>query len=364
MRVLLDPEIFFLQKFGGISRYCAEIIDNLSNIDDVDLICPIYYSENLHLRNNKFWNVVKQILPQRIKNFLIQKSKEKFSQILQSDAFDVVVSSYYSKALLSYSGNKPLVLTVYDMIHEVFPELEPESTLVQDKRDLMNKASKIIAISQNTKGDILRFYPQIPEGKIEVVYLSHSLSDSQEVQSTNSSFQDKEYLLFVGNRGYYKNFKWFLSSVGDWLKSNQFPLICLGGGDFSLEEKELISRLGLIGLVTQKTFKDDELFGYYKQAFAFVFPSEYEGFGIPILEAMYAGCPVVLPHHTSFPEVAGEAGIYFELSKADSLIDRLNELLSDMEFRKKKIIHGKAQARLFSWEKTAQDCLKVYQAVS
>ena len=113
MRVLLDPEIFFLQKFGGISRYCAEIIDNLSNIDDVDLICPIYYSENLHLRNNKFWNVVKQILPQRIKNFLIQKSKEKFSQILQSDAFDVVVSSYYSKALLSYSGNKPLVLTVY-----------------------------------------------------------------------------------------------------------------------------------------------------------------------------------------------------------------------------------------------------------
>lgn len=364
MKVLLDPEIFFLQRFGGISRYCAEIKENLSKTNGVEVICPIFYSENLHLKSPDFWWRLKRIFPQKIKNFLIRKSREKFSRLLHSDDFDVVVSSYYAKSLLAYSGKKPLVLTVYDMIHEVYPELEPGSTLIQDKRGLMIKASKIIAISQNTKKDILRFYPQIAEEKIEVVYLSHSLSKSQSNSQTPISiFPEGKYLLFVGNRGYYKNFKWFLLGVSDWLKTNQIPLICLGGGDFSSEENELISSLGLSNLVTQKTFQDEELFGYYEQAFAFVFPSEYEGFGIPVLEAMYAGCPVVLPNHTSFPEVAGDAGVYFDLSKADSLVARLNELLGNEEYRLEKIVQGKARAQSFSWEKTTENCLKVYQAV-
>ena len=107
-------------------------------------------------------------------------------------------------------------------------------------------------------------------------------------------------------------------------------------------------------------FRDAELVNYYRRALCFVFPSEYEGFGIPILESMAYGCPILLTNNSSFPEIAGYAGIYFELNNATDLRDKLSSLMSNDEMRHHYKQKGIKQASKFTWQKTATDTLKAY----
>ncbi|WP_026952121.1 glycosyltransferase family 4 protein [Algoriphagus mannitolivorans] len=365
MRILLDPEIFSLQKFGGVSRYSAEIIQFLSKKRDVELICPIYFTENLHLKQNKIAKFFKSALPKRVKEYLKRRGQNEFEDYLNQGSFEVVVSTYYTKSLVNYSGDKPFILTLHDMIHEKYPELEKDSSIIQDKKKLIEKATKIIAVSENTKRDIINLYPGVSQDKIEVIYLSHSLQKNKSgIKSFSLVDLDSDFLLFVGNRAYYKNFNWFIHSISDWLKANRMPLLCLGGGSLTKDELQVVSSLGLSELVKQYSFEDEELYTFYNKAFAFVFPSKYEGFGIPVLESMYAECPVVLPNHSSFPEVAGNAGVYFDLDDPKSLVARLDDLLMNKIFRSSIIENGKNQVKKFSWGKTMQECLSLYQSAA
>ena len=100
---------------------------------------------------------------------------------------------------------------------------------------------------------------------------------------------------------------------------------------------------------------------FYKKAICFVFPSLYEGFGIPVLEAMSCGCPVVLSSHSSFPEVAGEAGVYFEMNDADDLKKKVQSLIQNKLLRDEFSLRGLEQVKKFSWEKAAAECLDVYR---
>ncbi|MGY0039758.1 glycosyltransferase [Pedobacter sp. NJ-S-72] len=153
----------------------------------------------------------------------------------------------------------------------------------------------------------MRIYPNIPAEKIDIVYLAHTIKT--EVQTEVQT--PENYILFIGNRTVYKNFIFFLKAVVPILKNRKdLFILCAGGNDFNEEETQLISESGVGDQLIQRNFKDSELADYYKKALCFVFPSEYEGFGIPVLEAMACGCPVVLTNHSSFPEVAGDAGIY------------------------------------------------------
>jgi len=369
MKIIIDPQIFLLQKYGGISRYYAEILKFLSRRKEIYLEFPLFFSENLHLKNyglglNFFLRKSQFLFHFRFKEILKRKSKEKFIDCLKSSKFDLIIPTYYDKSFLKVRNQTPFVLTVYDMIHENYPYLEEGSTIISDKKELIESADSIIAISDYTKKDILRFYPHISENKISVVHLSHSII-KRELESglSNRLVGDSNYILFVGNRGFYKNFEWFLPEVSGWLLANKVKLLCLGGGRFNQSEIEMISNLGLSDYVVQYTFQDDELYAFYKGALAFVFPSEYEGFGIPVLEAMYSGCPVVLPRLTSFPEVAGDAGEYFDLADSNSLISSLDKIKSDFVYRDQLVKKGIIQASKFSWEKTVEQCLDVYRSV-
>jgi glycosyltransferase involved in cell wall biosynthesis len=137
-------------------------------------------------------------------------------------------------------------------------------------------------------------------------------------------------------------------------------LVCAGGGNFTNAENEYISRLGLKNKILFKSFVDDELGYFYKHAECFVFPSQYEGFGIPVLESMICGCPVVLGNHSSFPEVAGDAGVYFELNNSDDLVEKINTLIKNKSVREYFSKKGIEQAKKFSWEKAALECITVY----
>lgn len=369
IKILLDPQTYNEQRVGGISRYHTEVYLELDKLPDVSIECPIFYSDNLHLKEHGlFGNWRNQIahfklIPKFIRKKMIKKYKRKnirrTRKALSKQDFDVFVSTYYDPYFLDYIGDKPFVLTLHDMIHDLFPQyFTRDKHTVSRKKLLLEKATRVIAVSENTKKDILKFYPHIDASKIDVVYLSQSIDTTSKVKVD----LPKKYILFVGNRTIYKNFNFFIEAVAPLLKADpELFVVCAGGNGFDKSEKELIQKLGIASQLIQRNFEDNELASYYSQAKCFAFPSEYEGFGIPVLEAMACGCPVVLANHSSFPEVAGDAGVYFELHNADDLRGKIASLVSDETLRNEYVAKGLARAQKFSWHQTAMACLEVYR---
>jgi glycosyltransferase involved in cell wall biosynthesis len=370
MKILFDDQIFRLQKFGGISRYFTEVIFHINNETDNQAICPLLRTENFHYKERigektGLIHTLKLFFSFRFSNkrkarYYARENKRRMINALKQQDFDLFLPTYYDPYFLADLKEKPFVLTVYDMIHEIFPALfVKEDQTIAQKALLIEKADHIIAISHSTKNDILKFYPNTPASKISVVHLSQSLDQSEKFDLG----LPQHYILFIGNRGTYKNFDFFFKAIAKTLVENpDLHLVCAGGNEFNDDEKKLISSYDLTAQVIQQNFKDAELASYYSGARCFVFPSKYEGFGIPVLEAMKMGCPIVLANHSSFPEVAGEAGVYFQLEDAEDLNAKVSSLIFNKELRAAYAEKGIEQAKKFSWQKTAEDCLAVFKS--
>ncbi len=369
MKILLDPQIYNVQKYGGISRYYTAIFSILSKKKELRIMIPLNNSTNIYFNQSPLVNIKQKIYSSfifilKVLEIINQLKPERFraknvKNIIKGQDYDLFIPTYYDSYFVKWIGTKPFVLTVYDMIYELFPEyFINEKKVVANKRFLMQQATRIIAVSENTKKDIVKIYPDIDESKIDVVY--HGCSIKSNVKEVG--FLPKKYILFVGKRAIYKNFIFLVNSVAELLKndSNLF-LICAGGGDFNFIEKELLTKLGVEKQIVQMYFKENELAEFYKKAICFVFPSQYEGFGIPILEAMTCGCPVVLANHSSFPEVAGIAGFYYELNNSYDLRNKIYSLIENETLRNEYSLKGFEQVKKFSWEKAARECLAVYK---
>jgi glycosyltransferase involved in cell wall biosynthesis len=366
IKILFDSDIFDRQKFGGISWYFTEVIKNLKTKANTKTILPVVLTENLVLQDKKLTNklINRLFYTKYTPQILIKKAPPRLNTTLtryylKQQNFDVFVPTYFDIDFLKYIGNKPFVLTVYDMLHEILPHyyLDDKHTVPQ-KLTLMEQATRIIAISENTKKDIVKIYPHIDANKIDVVHLAQSLEIDEKVKID----LPKKYILFVGYRMTYKNFIFLFNAAKTLLKTDpDLYLVCAGGYAFKPEEIELFKNEGLSDKIIHKTFEVNELFYFYQNAQCFIFPSQYEGFGIPVLEAMACGCPVILPRYSSFPEVAGEAGIYFELNDEKGLEDNLKKVLENEDFRKAYITKGYAQSGKFTWKKTADECFEIFQ---
>lgn len=368
MKIVLDPEIFHLQKYGGISRYYTELFSILSKKNRV--IIPLYSTTNVYYNQSNLVTVKQKIYSIYIRILLKLRlchkentriRNEKFlKKILNKKNYDLFIPTYYNSYFIKNIDSKPFVLTVYDMIHELFPEYFVDDPLkvVENKKIMIEKATKIIAVSQNTKKDIIKFYPYVDVSKIEVVYHGCSLKYNE----IDNIDLPNNYILFVGSRGGYKNFIFFVNAIAELLNYNtELFVICAGGGLFNTSEIQIIEKLGLQKQIVQINFKDENLSVFYKKAKCFVFPSLYEGFGIPVLEAMQSGCPVVLGNHSSFPEVAGEAGVYFETNNREDLKSKIKMLLENDHLREEFSLKGIEQVKKFSWEKAAKECYTIYQ---
>jgi glycosyltransferase involved in cell wall biosynthesis len=370
IRIIIDPQIFITQNFGGISRYYTELCIAFEKNKDVEILLPILYSDNIHFKasplftksyqnRNKilitFSELFRAYLPRRLKKRSLLYTLDQ----LEKKSFELFIPSYYDPYFLSKLNEKPFVLTVHDMIHELYPEhFREDKETALNKRILLYKATKIIAVSENTRKDILTIYPQILPDKIEVVYLAHQFSE----QSSGALSLPEHYILFVGNRKLYKNFLLFIHALAPLFKEyGELNVVCAGGNSFDETELELLQSLDISSRVYQRNFKDAELKSYYERAKCFVFPSAYEGFGIPILESMSAGCPIILTNNSSFPEIAGDAGIYFKLNDKVDLRNKLKQVWNNPEIRLKHKQKGIEQALKFNWEKTARETLNVYQ---
>lgn len=379
MKVLYDHQIFSLQRYGGISRCFVELYKHmpesckatialretenvygreLKGVNDVGydydhFICNHHFlgKGHLHLWFDKLRRV--KYYPDFNKNYSLY--------LLQKGNFDVFHPTYFDDYFLPYLNGKPFVLTIHDMIPELYPQyFARDDFQIVMKRKLAHLASAIIAVSENTKKDIIRIL-NIPEEKIHVVYHGSSLS----LKETNKIYSFP-YILFAGQRWGYKNFKPFVKAIAPVLQKHMDIHVVCTGHSFNQEEWDLINGLDLGERFHSSMIKTDcELYSLYHYAQCFVYPSEYEGFGIPILEAYQADCPVLLNNASCFPEIAGDAALYFDMNSNDSnLAEQLERLLA-MTSEEKDILLSKQKERLsrYSWENSAKKLAEVYKSV-
>jgi glycosyltransferase involved in cell wall biosynthesis len=250
------------------------------------------------------------------------------------------------------------------MIHEKYADsFEGSEGTSNPKRIAAQRADHVICISESTRQDLINIC-QIPIEKTSVIHLGVDSIFSAEPQDADTR-QDlpKNFLLYVGKRDGYKNFIGFLNAfaTSPYLKEN-YSIVCFGGG--ALESSELAAAYS-IGLKSDQIvhyFGGDELLAsIYRRAQALIYPSLYEGFGLPPLEAMATGCPVICSNTSSLPEVVGTAGEYFDPASQESIMEAMEGVMISLDRREDLISKGYKQAAKFSWERCAQETLGVYR---
>ena len=374
MRILFDHQIFWLQRYGGISRYYVELIERLRRLPGVDLRMSMWYSQNAHLAASSLidaglapsrplsFGMVQRIDGLIGRNWAGRLNERCSIKALKKGSYDLFHPTYYTPYFLEHLGERPFVITVYDMIHELFPHmLGKDDPTSERKKVLVDRADKLIAISDSTKNDLVRICGVAPS-KVEIVHLASSLDPSQ--AAPRPEWLPSRYVLFVGNRWGYKNFEPFARSMSAVMREDaDVHLVCGGGGPLTEAENRLLKEVGIDNRTIQIKFDDPLLTCLYRNAEAFVFPSLYEGFGIPILEAFSCGCPLVCGNTSSFPEVVGDAGVMFDPRDEAAMAEAISNVLADAEMRQRMADRGLARAREFSWDKTAKRTLEVYEGM-
>jgi len=362
MKILYDFRIFNLQDYGGISKYFLKVIDKLSVNNSIKVISPIYI--NKYIKDYKKKHFVK---------YFYYKKKYKYTtkviyliNLFVTEIYifffkpEIVHLTYYPETPYKNNRNYKLVVTVYDLIHEFYSSKYNYSKQINLKKNIIHTADHIICISTNTKKDLIDYY-NISEKKISIIYLGYD--KKTEIDPIKDIDNKKPFFLYVGSRDKYKNFLKFIEafSASDLLKKN-LNIYFFGSSDFTILEINIIKRLGL-NLDQIKYFSGDDkkLNFLYSKAYAFVFPSFYEGFGIPLLESMNMGCPIVCSNTSSFLEVANDAALFFDPYNSEDIKDKLEKIFYDKNLRKKLIDNGYSNIKKFSWDKCAQETLNVYK---
>ena len=253
------------------------------------------------------------------------------------------------------------VVTIHDLSYLYFPDEFLKKDLYQLKNwtaYALRNSIKIIAVSKTTKKDIIHEYG-IPDEKISVIYNGYE-TDKQSAATLRTN-----YFLYVGTIQPRKNLKFLITAFSQFHKTNpSFNLIIAGKKGWLYEDIfKQVEWMGMKDFISFPGFvTDEEKDSLYKKAVAFVLPSLYEGFGIPLLEAMAHGCPVLSSFSSSLPEVGGEACLYFDPKNSDDLVEKMNAIISDKELAKKLIRAGKKRIEDFSWLKTGENTLNLLQS--
>jgi glycosyltransferase involved in cell wall biosynthesis len=363
MKVLYDYEIFLIQKYGGATRYFYEIISRLADKEDLDIILYMGYHINrygLEELKDKYFKFYGKKIPNLPKTKLVSTKIQKpvFEKFRKKTDYDIFHHTYYAD-YRKKNGTKDII-TVHDFTHEKFPEnFSGLDVTIERKKNAIKNADGIICISETTKKDLLELY-DIPEENIKVIYHGNSLK----YEVTEKPMYEKPYLLYVGDRRAYKNFGLVLKAFrdSDFIRNN-FSLVCFGGGELKKAEISLINEYCLDGKIFQTEGSDRELANAYRYAKAFIYPSMYEGFGIPLLEAMHYGCPIAASDSSCFPEIAGDAAEYFNPGSEDELIRAIEKVINNTDTRERLIRKGIEREKMFGWEKCADETYEFYNEV-
>ena len=345
--VFFDSIIFGLQAYGGISNYWIKIITAAQNshIINSNLILPIKikstsFNINDYSRHKIYYETAAPVLVSRYLpvNFL--------------DG-DIFHTSYYripSKPIKKY------VVSVYDFIYERYRHGPARWLHHQQKIKAISCADEIICISEFTRSDILHYCPNLNPDNIHVI----PLAVDKKTFYTDAPNDNKKSLsiLYVGQRGGYKRFDLVVNSLRH---SKEFKLEIVGPPLSGYELNFIQNSLGKNWLY-HGSVTDSQLRNIYASAHCFVFPSDYEGFGLQILESMACSCPVVCSKAASLPEVGGNAAYYVDDQTPASYLKAYVDL-KDPDIRNIFIGRGLMRVEEFSWESTCMKTLKIYTEI-
>ena len=363
MRILYDGSIYKMQVMGGINRYFQNLIQRLpdcytpilttTGISDID--CPQH--SNLKLKCYHRFG----LHPGRISYFLEPYYFRWIEREIRPDLWHPTYYNLLSQREIS-NISRPIVITVHDTIHEIFADrLDPDRQQARIKNKAISAADLILCISENTHKDLLKYYPHV-EKKVKVTHLASYLHENL-VTGDPSPIADP-YFLYVGSRWFYKNIETLLKAFAKIISVYKEIKLCFVGIGFNKQEQKQLDELNLTdAIVLHNCISDRALAQLYHNSIALVYPSLYEGFGLPPLEAMSCGTVAIASNVSSIPEVVGDAALLFEPTLVDELADLMLFLLDNPLERDRLIEKGKQRAKLFSWENTVNQTVKAYQSL-
>jgi glycosyltransferase involved in cell wall biosynthesis len=366
MRIFYDHQVFSLQDAGGVTRYQYELVRHLQL--DIGVQIAVLMGLNASVMSlQELSNVQTRILSWKTglrPGYLRYAMNETISAALSPilGRFDIYHVMLYRA--IPFLRRRRLVVTHHDCTHERFPHLFRNASFIMErKRKLFSRADAIICVSESSRRDLLHFY-NVEENKTHVVHHGFSpLSVGSSLAEANG-IPNAPYLLYVGLRAPYKNFLLLLEAFSRSGLAADFQLVVIGGGAFSPEEQAKISSFGIGNRIRHIPKAGEATLAHaYRNASLFVYPTLYEGFGFPTLEAMSLGCPVLVHRTSSLPEVCGDAAFYFDSADAEELSRALVSTLHDAPGIAMKRRLGKQQVRLYDWTLSAKNTLAVYRAV-
>jgi len=358
LRVLYDHQIFSSQPQGGVSRYFAELVRGLPSLG-VGVQTGWDYTANryLHEANPRFRDWAPGLRFKGKAHLTGWWNRGASQRALRSSEWDLFHPTYYDPYFLPLLKGRPFVLTIHDMTHELYPEgLSDRGVVPARKRMLANRARLVIAVSENTRADAIRLLGLDP-AKVVTVPHGNSLRPGLVVPAKVPA--DPGYWLYVGTRSGYKNWALVVEALAQRANATD-RLVMVGGGPLTNAERRQLDLAGLGSRAVQTGASDAELAGWYRGAQALIYPSKYEGFGMPLLEAMAWGCPVVAARASCLPEVGGDAALYFAPESCGDLVTQLERLSDPAECQSYRAA-GLAREALFGWRQTLAATAAVYQ---
>lgn len=362
MRVGYDEQAFLAQRRGGVTTYFVRLVEQF-RADPALGVQPVLgwsMAPNEH--------AVEAGLARTVP---LDRGRSEFDPLASGTAYaanlparlrarraDLQHYTFYHPRFLRRRAPIPTVSTVHDMIPELYPELFTRDPHLH-KAEYVRRSDVVLCVSEATRQDLFRLHgdPGVP---VRVTHLG--VDEAFRPDLPRLPLMPARYVLFVGRRGGYKDFPVLVEALAQ-ARLDDVRLVLVGGGTPDDGERALLDRAGLDGRWLQVAPSQAELPHWYSCAEAFVFPSRYEGFGLPTLEAMASGCPTVLARSSSLPEVGGDACEYFPPGDPAALAEVLRRMWDDAQLRAARRADGLTRAAEFSWRRTAEATAAAYRLV-
>jgi glycosyltransferase involved in cell wall biosynthesis len=360
--VAFSYDIFVAQRAGGISRCMIELMRSISKTGvGAYLWAGANLNEMVDEALNEEWTAGLIVSASRGQAGRVRgawKNERQFSAWVSRAEPKVVHRTYYP--MLDLLGrDRVCVETLHDMWDERSAGSGDKGSTFRSffKKRACDRADVVVCVSEHTRQEVLNFWPNL-EGRLHVIpHGVRRLSNSPIRANT-----ENPYFLYVGKRGLYKNFE---RAVGAFSKAelNDHKIYCFGGESFSDKERAYFSELGVGERVLHFTGSDHVLAGLYENAAALIYPSSYEGFGLPLLEAMVHGCPVIAAPFTSLPEVGGDAVFYADPFCTDAWVDALRQIGLNENLGQTLRSKGFGRAAEFSWDHSGASHIALYSSL-
>lgn len=361
---------------SGLGRYVYNIVDNLTSIDEENEYTLFFNSlrgniPDLSLFNNRsnvklciarFPNISSPDIVEKVKN------KVFYPALLKKKDIDVF---HVPTGVPVFRKNMKTILTIHDLIHLIWPS-QSDKYYIRNIRLFSKNTNIIIADSLNTKRDIMKLL-DIEENKIKVIYPGveerfKPITNQFVLDRVREKYKIEEnFILFTGRLDPRKNIVTLIKAFHKLVYDNGLKYKLVIMGEKKLDYKNLVDMIQELGVENDLIFTgyvpDEDLPVLLSAADLFVYPSFYEGFGFPPLEAMACGTPVISSNVSSIPEVVSDAGILIDPNSVDELVDAMYRVLTDLTLRRTLVEKGIERAKLFSWKNAALETLRVYKEI-